>query len=89
MSDLIIEDCEFWFVWTKKGHFPRFVHNTQAAAEAEADRLAQLKPHGRKFIVLRGYRKCHVPAALAVAPSGASCLPQNAVAASAHLEAAQ
>lgn len=57
---LIIEACEFWFVWTKTGHIPRKAHNTQASAEAEADRLASLKPHGKKYIVLKGFRKCHV-----------------------------
>lgn len=63
MSDLIVEPCEFWFVWTKTGHIPRRCHNTQAEAEAEADRLAGLLPHGKKYIVLRGYRKCHIPPA--------------------------
>lgn len=66
MSDLIVEPVEFWFVWTKTGHIPRHCHNTQAEAEAEADRLARLVPHGKKFIVLRAVRKCHVP----VVPAG-------------------
>ena len=61
MPDLITEPCEFWMVWTKTGHIPRRMHNTQAEAEAEADRLASLKPYGKKYIVLRGYRKCHIP----------------------------
>lgn len=60
MADLIIEDCEFWFVWTKTGHIPRRCHNTQTEAEAEAERLARLVPHGKKYIVLRALRKCHV-----------------------------
>lgn len=58
--NLVIEDCLFWFVWTKTGHLPRFAHHTHADAEAEADRLAALH-RGRKFIVLRAYRKSHVP----------------------------
>lgn len=62
MSDLVIEPCEFWFVWTKTGRIPRFTHNTKEAAEAEADRLARKHAGGKKFIVLQGYRKCHVPA---------------------------
>lgn len=60
MNGLIIEQVEFYYVWTKTGHVPRRAHSTQAAAEAEADRLASLTPHGKKYIVLRAYRKCHV-----------------------------
>lgn len=59
MAALIIEECEFWFVWTKTGRIPRFTHNTAAGAEAEADRLAHKHP-GKKYVVLRGYRKCRV-----------------------------
>jgi hypothetical protein len=84
MSELITEACEFWMVWTKTGHKPRHMHQTEASAIAEAERLASLKPHGKKFIVLRGYRKCHVPAETA-APSLASCsTPLLAEAASVH-----
>lgn len=60
-DDLIIEPCEFWFVWTKKGHIPHFRHDTEASALAEAERLARLKPTGKKFIVLRSVVKMHVP----------------------------
>lgn len=59
-TELVIEDCKFWMVWTKTGHPPRRTHAMQSSAEDEADRLARKFP-GRKFIVLRGERKCHVP----------------------------
>lgn len=84
MSDvtLIVEPCEFWFVWTKTGHIPRRHHHTQAEAEAEADRLAKLKPYGKKYICLRAYRKCHVVAddscASHIHPAGARVLTSDA-----------
>lgn len=43
---------EFWVVWNPSRGLPQFRHNTQAAAEAEADRLAAKHP-GDEFIVLR------------------------------------
>lgn len=59
MPNLLIEDMDAWFVWTKTGHGPKFVHHTAASAEAEAERLAGLNP-GKKFIVMRAYRKVSV-----------------------------
>lgn len=80
--NLIIESVDFYFVWTKTGRPPRFRHNTFEEACAEADRLANLKPHGKKYIVLRGLRKCHVPpdTDARISPS------QTAAAASVHPE---
>jgi len=60
MTDLIHEDCEFYMVWTKTGHKPRFIHGDEGSAVAEAERLARLHP-GKKFIVLKGYRKMVCP----------------------------
>lgn len=60
IAELIIEPVEFYFVWTKTGHVPRHCHNTLEAAEAEASRLARLKPYGKKYIVLRAINKRHV-----------------------------
>lgn len=82
-TTLVVQECEFWFVWTKTGHIPRRCHNTQAEAEAEADRLARLIPHGKKYIVLRAYRKSHVPS------DGTGLSPLVAAGASVHsMEAA-
>lgn len=58
-SEVVWEDCEFWFVWTKTGRIPRFTHHIEAMAIAEAERLARKRP-GAKFIVLRAYRKVRV-----------------------------
>jgi hypothetical protein len=57
------EPVEFWFIWTKTGRPPRFVHDTEAGALTEAARLSRLHP-GRKFIVLRAEHKLHCPAAV-------------------------
>ena len=61
MTDHVREETTFFMVWTKKGHVPRFTHNTRAEAEAEADRLAAQAP-GKKFVVLQAVSKVHVPA---------------------------
>lgn len=58
---VIEEEVDFHFVWTKHGRVPRFAHQTEARARAEAERLARLKP-GRKFIVLASRCKLSVPA---------------------------
>lgn len=42
---------EFWVVWNPSRGLPQVRHDTQAAAEAEADRLAAKHP-GDEFIVL-------------------------------------
>lgn len=59
MANVTEESCEFWCVWTKTGRIPRFAHDTEALAKAEAERLAHVKP-GKKFIVMRAYHKVHV-----------------------------
>jgi len=64
---LKMEPTEFWFVWTKNGRVPRFVHHTAELAEAEATRLAAKFP-GRKFIVLRAYAKFSVAPAVEAEP---------------------
>lgn len=53
---LMTEPAAFWFVWTKTGHVPRFAHDSFEAAQAEARRLALLRP-GKKFIVLQAIEK--------------------------------
>lgn len=60
MPGLVTEINPFWFIWTKKGHVPKFTHDTRAAAETEASRLAALCP-GKKFIVLEAVSKVHLP----------------------------
>lgn len=43
----------FWLVWSPNGdHPPRFQHDTEAGAEREAERLADLHP-GREFYVVQ------------------------------------
>ena len=54
--DVIQQDAEFWFVWTKTGRVPRYAHGSAQAARNEAIRLAAKHP-GRKFIVLRALSK--------------------------------
>lgn len=71
MTALITEPCEFWCVWTKKGHKPRFVHETEESARTEAARLAEKNP-GAKYIVMRAYEKVHVPAVVEVAEGAAA-----------------
>lgn len=53
---------EFWVVWNPYKGLPQVRHDTQAAAEAEADRLAAKHP-GDEFIVLRAesVTKAEVP----------------------------
>jgi hypothetical protein len=63
----IIEPRDGYFVWTKKGHAPRFHHHTLESAQAEADRLARLMP-GAKFIVMAGVSKHSVPALFPAGP---------------------
>jgi len=53
------EPTDKWFVWTKKGRAPRFAHESEAAAMAEASRLAHVFP-GRKFHVMRSICKISV-----------------------------
>lgn len=43
---------EFWVVWNPYRGLPQVRHDTQAAAEAEADRLATKHP-GDEFVILR------------------------------------
>lgn len=59
MVDVIRENKDFWWVWTKAGKKPNFFHPTQKRAENEAQRLARKYP-GQKFIVLHAYAKYHV-----------------------------
>lgn len=42
---------QFWMVWNPNRNPPAYRHTSQAAAEAEAERLARLNP-GEHFIVL-------------------------------------
>ena len=44
MSDFKTEECEFWMIWTKSGHKPRYAHPTEKEAISEAQRLAALNP---------------------------------------------
>lgn len=50
------EPAEFYMVWTRKGHVPRFTHETREGADTEAARLAEQNP-GKKFIVLQAVQK--------------------------------
>lgn len=51
MND-VTKHAAFWLVWSPTGDRPpRFRHETENAAVAEAERLAQLRP-GATFIVL-------------------------------------
>ena len=71
MSDpaLKTEPMDKWFVWTKTGRRPSYVHESRAAAEAEAARLAALNP-GKKFIVMHAVGKISVAPAALSAPVG-------------------
>ena len=61
-SDRVTKDeLSSFCVWTKTGHRPQFFHSTLAGAEAEATRLAALKP-GKKFIVMQVVSKFGAPA---------------------------
>lgn len=42
---------QFWMVWNPNRNPPMFMHATEVAAEAEAERLAKLNP-GERFFVL-------------------------------------
>lgn len=61
-SETIWEGQDKWFVWTKTGRNPKFVHDTREAASAEAERLAVLHP-GKKFHVLHAVSKVGVVSA--------------------------
>lgn len=60
-NDIITENKSGWFVWTKRGRKPAFVHSDEGAATKEAERLARLHP-GTKFIVMQGHKKVSVAA---------------------------
>ena len=62
MSEPIWEYPQFYFVWTKRGHVPRYAHSKFSVACAEAKRLAAKHP-GEKFIVLGSISKVHVAVA--------------------------
>jgi hypothetical protein len=55
----IVEPKGGFFVWTKKGHRPRYKHDTHASALKEAKRLARLNP-GSRFIVQEFHEKIFV-----------------------------
>lgn len=59
---MIREPIGKWFVWTKKGRYPRYAHDTYESAAEEAKRLAGLHP-GSKFIVMHMTDKFHEPEA--------------------------
>ena len=54
--ELFTRSANFWFVWTKKGKKPTFIHTDYEAARAEAERLAVLRP-GATFILLHAREK--------------------------------
>ena len=56
--DIVHAPMDVWFVWTKYGRRPTFVHNTREDAEREAARLAAKRP-GKKFIVMQTVSKFH------------------------------
>ena len=60
-QEIITEKKDGWFVWTKRGRKPVFVHADEGAATTEAERLARLNP-GTKFIVMQGHKKVSVAA---------------------------
>ena len=55
-TELTVQPAEFWMIWTKRGHKPRFIHDTKEGARIEAERLARTNP-GVKFIVLQATEK--------------------------------
>lgn len=57
----MIEESGKWFIWTKKGRPPRFAHDDEASALAEAQRLAFKFP-GKKFHVMKSVVKISVEA---------------------------
>lgn len=50
-----VEKATFWMVWSPQGNQPRVKHMTEAAATAEAKRLARVAP-GNSFVVLKAER---------------------------------
>jgi len=42
---------QFWMVWNPDGNPPKYRHDTEAAAETEAERLARLNPGSRFFVL--------------------------------------
>ena len=62
------EDADFFMLWTKTGHLPRYRHATFDLAATEAERLARENP-GKKFIVLKAVAKYHVEPKLAAPPT--------------------
>lgn len=47
-----IADSARWFVWNRASGAPRFEHDTESGAIAEAKRLASINP-GQQFHVLK------------------------------------
>jgi hypothetical protein len=50
---------QFWMIWNPEGNMPRFCHDTEAAAETEAERLARLNP-GQSFYILEAVQRYRV-----------------------------
>lgn len=59
--DIVCEPGTKWFIWSKHGRRPARAHDSEAAALAEAERLARKVP-GQKFHVMRSVTKVFVPA---------------------------
>lgn len=47
---------KFWLVWNEQGNNPRYKHETEGSARAEAERLT--KSHGGRFHVLELVASC-------------------------------
>lgn len=58
MSNISSEEV-FWVVWNPEFGPPRYRHDNESAAKAEAERLAE-QNLGQKFYVLRGVGLAHV-----------------------------
>lgn len=50
---------QFWMIWCPARNPPSFMHDTEAAAETEAERLARLNP-GDLFFILEAVQMYQV-----------------------------
>lgn len=70
-----VQDPPFWLVWSPQGdRSPIFKHQTAAAAEREAERLADAHP-GREFYVVQPIYHVVAQRRLTQRFSASDCVP--------------
>lgn len=50
---------QFWMIWNPERSAPTYMHDTEAAAETEAERLARANP-GQSFYILEATQRVRV-----------------------------